>query len=430
MSDTEAPVAAPRRVLPVIVGAQFACTSLWFAVNAVMPELQRALALPAGAVATLTSSVQIGFIAGTLVFALLSVADRHSPRQVFLVCALLGAACNAWATWLPVGMGGLVALRAATGFCLAGIYPVGMKIAAGWYRQGMTTPKLVPSALRHPPRGARPGFGRPGTGPLGAALGWLVGALVLGTALPHALRASGAELPWHAVMWAVSALAVAGGVAVWWLVPDSPHLPASAALQWRALGAVWSDRRLRASVFGYFGHMVELYTLWVLAPAIAMTRLAGSAVSWAAFATIGVGALGCVAGGLMAQRAGSARVAAACLAASGACCLIAPWGLQAGDAAFAAWLLAWGFAAAGDSPQFSALTANNAPRAAVGSVLTLVNSIGFAISVLSIEAFVAASLRLPLASLLPWLAVGPVLGLWALAPLLREPREIQRRGAA
>ena len=401
MSDTEHPAAAPRRVLPVIVGAQFACTSLWFAVNAVMPDVQRALVLPAGAVATLTSAVQLGFIAGTLVFALLSVADRHSPRKVFLVCALLGAACNAAAAWLPVGMGGLVALRAATGFCLAGIYPVGMKIAAGWYRQG-----------------------------LGAALGWLVGALVLGTALPHALRASGTELPWHAVMWAVSALAVLGGVAVWWLVPDSPHLPASAALQWRALGAVWSDRRLRASVFGYFGHMVELYTLWVLAPAIAMTRLAGSAVSWAAFVAIGAGALGCVLGGLMARRAGSARIAATCLAISGTCCLLAPWGLQAGDAAFATWLFAWGFAAAGDSPQFSALTANNAPRAAVGSVLTLVNSIGFAISVLSVEAFVAASLHLPLATLLPWLAVGPLLGLWALAPLLREPVESPRRGAA
>jgi MFS family permease len=400
MSDTESSVAAPRRVLPVIVGAQFACTSLWFAVNAVMPDLQRALALPAGAVATLTSSVQLGFIAGTLVFALLSVADRHSPRQVFLVCALLGAACNAAAAWLPVGMSGLLALRAATGFCLAGIYPVGMKIAAGWYRHG-----------------------------LGGALGWLVGALVLGTALPHALRASGAELPWHAVMLAVSVLAVAGGVVVWRFVPDSPHLPASATLQWRALGAVWADRRLRASVFGYFGHMVELYTLWVLAPAIAATRLAGSAVSWAAFATIGAGALGCVVGGFVARRAGSARVAAACLAASGACCLFAPWGVQAGDAAFATWLFVWGFAAAGDSPQFSALTANNAPRAAVGSVLTLVNSIGFAISVLSIEAFVAASLRLPLATLLPLLAVGPLLGLWALAPLLREPVESTRRGA-
>ena len=220
------------------------------------------------------------------------------------------------------------------------------------------------------------------------------------------------------------------GVAVWWLVPDSPHLPASATLQWRALGAVWSDRRLRASVFGYFGHMVELYTLWVLAPAIAMTRLAGSAVSWAAFVAIGAGALGCVLGGLMARRAGSARIAATCLAISGTCCLLAPWGLQAGDAAFATWLFAWGFAAAGDSPQFSALTANNAPRAAVGSVLTLVNSIGFAISVLSVEAFVAASLHLPLATLLPWLAVGPLLGLWALAPLLREPVESPRRGAA
>jgi predicted MFS family arabinose efflux permease len=385
--------APPRRVLPVIVAAQFACTSLWFAVNAVMTDLQRALALPAGAVGTLTSAVQLGFIAGTLVFALLAVADRHSPRQVFLVCALAGALATAAATWLPVGYAGLVALRALTGFCLAGIYPVGMKIAAGWYRQG-----------------------------LGAALGWLVGALVLGTALPHALRATGTEVPWQLVMAAVSVLAAAGGVALWALVPDSPHVPRSATLQWRALAAVWADRRLRASVFGYFGHMVELYTLWVLAPAIAATRLAGVDVSWAAFATIGAGALGCVVGGLVARRSGSARVAGACLATSGACCLLAPWGLGAGDAAFGAWLFVWGFAAAGDSPQFSTLTAHNAPPSAVGSVLTLVNSIGFALSVVSIELFVALALRVPLGALLPWLALGPALGLWALAPLLRTPR--------
>lgn len=279
---------------------------MWFAVNAVMPDLQRDWGLPASAVGALTSAVQLGFIAGTLSFALLSIADRHSPRLVFLACALLGAACSALGATGAGGFDGLLLIRFATGFFLAGIYPVGMKMAAGWCPQG-----------------------------LGAALGRLV--------------------------------------------PDGPHLPRSPRLQWRALGALWSNRGVRASAFGY---MWELYALWVLVPAIVGTRLATS----------------------------------------GACCLLASWALGAGDAAFALWLEVWGVTVAGDSPQFSALTAANAPREAVGSLLTLVNSIGFAISIVSIELFAQLAPRHPLEALLPWLALGPALGLRMLRPLMATAR--------
>jgi DHA1 family inner membrane transport protein len=383
---------APARVLPVIVLAQFAGTSLWFAVNAVMGDLQRELGWPSDAVGTLTSAVQLGFIAGTLVFALLAVADRHSARRVFLACALAGATCTVMA-WLTVrNFGAVLAWRALTGFFLAGIYPVGMKIAAQWY-----------------PRG------------LGAALGLLVGALALGSAVPHALRAAGAQLPWPSVMIGVAVLAAAGGLLLVWLVPEPPHAPARAAgLQWRALGSIATDRRVRASVLGYFGHMWELYTLWVLLPAILATRLAGPALSWAAFAVIGSGFIGCAAGGYAARRAGSARVAGAQLAASGLCCLAAPWLMHAGDGWFAAWMVLWGVTVVGDSPQFSALTARYAPAGAVGSVLTLGNCIGFAISVVSIELFVRLAVHHPVEQLLPWLAIGPALGLLGLRPLMRE----------
>jgi MFS family permease len=392
--------AAPRHVLPIIVAAQFCGTSLWFAVNAVMPDLQRALGLDAAAVGALTSAVQFGFIAGTLSFALLAVADRHSPRLVFLLCAAAGALCNTAAALWPLAsldLATLWTLRALTGFFLAGIYPVGMKIAAEWYPQG-----------------------------LGRALGWLIGALVLGTALPHALRALGTSGEWQAVMLAVSGLALAGGLALWLWVPDRAHLPRATTLQWRALGAIASEPRLRASVLGYFGHMWELYTLWVLVPAILATRLSGAALSWAAFGVIAAGAIGCVLGGWLARSQGSARVAAAQLAASGLCCLAAPLALSAPDAVFALWLLVWGITVAGDSPQFSALTAGNAPPAAVGSVLTLVNCIGFAISIVSIQLFVALAQRHELAWLLPALCVGPVLGLWALRGLLRDAAAPQR----
>jgi MFS family permease len=192
-------------------------------------------------------------------------------------------------------------------------------------------------------------------------------------------------------------------------------------LRWRALASIWSDRKVRASALGYFGHMWELYTLWVLVPAILATRMAaGAALSWAAFAVLAAGAIGCIAGGWLARRSGSARVAAWQVSASGACGLLAPWLLNAPDFLFALWLLVWGITVAGDSPQFSALTAANAPPQAVGSVLTLVNSIGFGISIVSIQLFVSLAQVLPLGMLLPWLAVGPLLGAWALRPLWRR----------
>jgi MFS family permease len=359
-----------------------------------MPDLQRDWQLPATAVGSLTSAVQFGFISGTLAFAALTIADRFSPRQVFLLSALAGAACNAAGALLEGRYGWLVALRFATGFFLAGIYPVGMKIAAGWYTRG-----------------------------LGAALGLLVGALVLGTAAPHGLRALGAHWPWQTVMWSASAIAAAGGALMYALVPDSPSMPRAAHIRPQALTVLWTDRKVRASAFGYFGHQWELYTFWVLVPAILASRLAGSAVPAASFAVIGAGFFGCAVGGLLARRFGSARVAATQLAASGACCVLAPLLLDAPLWLFGAWLLLWGVTVVGDSPQFSTLTALNSPRDSVGSVLTFYNCIGFAITIVSIELFTRALQHWPLAVVLPWLALGPALGLRALSPLLGRARD-------
>ena len=382
---------APRHVLPVLVLAQFAGTSLWFAVNAVMPDLQRELGWPASAVGRLTSAIQLGFIAGTLVFALLAIADRFSPRRVFLVCSFAGALSTVGAWWMVREFTALWLWRAATGFFLAGIYPVGMKIASQWFPKG-----------------------------LGPALGWLIGALVLGTASAHGLRGLTGELPWTSVMLGVAALAAAGGAMLFALLPEVPAGPArTSTFEWRALAAMWTDWRVRASVFGYFGHMWELYTLWVIVPLMLSSRLTGMPLSLAAFVVVGIGALGCVGGGWLARRWGSARVAAGQLAISGLCCALAPWLIDASVGWFAAWLLVWGITVAGDSPQFSALTAGNAPLQAVGSVLTLTNSIGFAISIVSIELFTRLAQHHPLGALLPWLGLGPLLGLLAMWPLLR-----------
>ena len=285
--------------------------------------------------------------------------------------------------------------RFATGVFLAGIYPVGMKIAAQWYTKG-----------------------------LGGALGLLIGALVLGSASAHALRALGDALPWPTLMLGVAALAAGGGLLLFFATHDAPIAHAKVStLQWRALASLWTDGRVRASVLGYFGHMWELYTMWVMVPLILATRLQGTSLSWTAFFVLGAGALGCAAGGWVAQRWGSARVAGVQLSLSGVCCLATPWMLGAGDAVFYGWLVLWGITVAGDSPQFSTLTARNAPPQAVGSVLTLTNSIEFAISIASILLFVSLAETVPLGSLLPWLAIGPALGLWALRPLVQIERE-------
>ena len=394
--------AVPRHILPVIVLSQFASTSLWFAVNAVMPDLQRDWALPPAALGSLTSAVQLGFVAGTLAFALLMLADRFPPGRVFLACSVLGALCNAAMLLAGGRLGVLLALRFAIGFLLAGVYPVGMKIAASWYRER-----------------------------LGAVMGVLIGALVLGTALPHGLRAlagdgsgaassAGGLAPWQLVVLAVSLLAAAGGLATAVLVPPHPQVLRAARITPRALGLIWSDRRLRASVFGYFGHMWELYSFIVLVPVVMATRLAGTSVSAAAFWAIGAGFAGCVVGGLMVRSLGSARVAQLQLATSAACCVAAPLMLVAPLPLFIAWMLLWGATVSGDSPQFSTLTAQNAPPAVVGSVLTFTNCLGFAISVVSIELFVRAAQAWPLAAVLPALAIGPALGLWMLSPLVRR----------
>ena len=384
----------PRHVLPVLVLAQFAGTSLWFAVNAVMPDLQREFGWPATAVGTLTSALQAGFIAGTLVFALLAIADRFAPRRVFLVCALAGAGCTVGAWAMVSDFGALLAWRFATGFFLAGIYPVGMKIAAQWYTRG-----------------------------LGPALGLLIGALVLGSASAHALRAHRRHAALaHADAGRGGAGGRGRGLSLHALLPDPPGAVARVTtLQWRALATIVTDARVRSSVLGYFGHMWELYTLWVLMPLILATRLQGTTLSWTAFAMLGAGVLGCVGGGWLAPRFGSARVAGVQLAISGLCCVLAPVAdRSAPNALFYGWLLVWGITVSGDSPQFSTLTARNAPPQAVGSVLTLTNSIGFAISIASILLFVELTRTVPLGWLLTGLALGPALGLWALRPLLRE----------
>ena len=378
----------------MIVFTQFAGTSIWFTGNAVLAELMRGWSMSTPLTGWVTGAVQLGFIAGTLVFAVFSISDRYSPRKVFLICATAGASSNLLTAIMATNLANLLILRFVTGFFLAGIYPVGMKIAAGWYEKG-----------------------------LGSALGFLIGALVLGTAFPHLLKGGLEALPWQAVMVVSSAVCLLGGLLMALLVPDGPYLASAHRFDPKAVATLFRHRQLRAAATGYFGHMWELYTLWAFVP-IYLGAFASSRADvtlnipvWS-FAVIGIGSLGCTAGGLLSIRYGSTRVAMVQLALSGLCCLCSPLMVALSPVLFLAFMLVWGTAVVGDSPQFSAIVARSAPRELLGSALTLVNCIGFSITVVSLSLVQWLATLLPVQYLLPVLAIGPAVGLVSMRPLV------------
>jgi MFS family permease len=380
-----------KRILPTIVIAQFFCTSVWFAGNAIMGDIAKQLNLEPSYLAHLTSAVQLGFIAGTLVFAILSVADRFSPVKVFFCCAMIAAAINLGASLDSINATSLIICRFATGFFLAGIYPVGMKIASDHYQQG-----------------------------LGKSLGFLVGALVLGTAFPHFLKSMTAGLPYKYVIYGTSALSSLGGCAMLLLVPDGPGRAHGRPLSFNGFLSGFRNAKFRAAAFGYFGHMWELYAFWVFVPVILSAYKehypsADFNVPLLSFLIIAIGSLSCVASGYLSQKFGAKRVAALALLISCVCCVVSPLFLFANAMpAFLIFLFIWSITVIADSPLFSTLIAQNAPIEAKGSSLTIVNSIGFAITIVSIQLIAALRTSANAKYIYVLLAIGPVLGLMAL----------------
>jgi MFS family permease len=391
-----------KRILPTIVIAQFFCTSVWFAGNAIMGDIARQLNLEPAYLAHLTSAVQLGFITGTLVFAILSIADRFSPVKVFFTCALIAAAVNLGASIDGINASTLMLCRLVTGFFLAGIYPVGMKIASDHYQQG-----------------------------LGKSLGFLVGALVLGTAFPHLLKSMTAALPWKYVIYSTSALSALGGCAMLLLVPDGPNRKQGQQLNFAGFLSGFRDSKFRSAAFGYFGHMWELYAFWVFVPVILSAYkdhypAAAFNVPFLSFLIIASGSLACVFSGILSQRFGAKKIATAALTISCICCLVSPLLLFANATlAFIGFMFIWSMAVIADSPLFSTLVAQNAPVATKGTSLTIVNCIGFSITIVSIQLINA--LRTPgnAQYIYLLLAVGPVLGLWALRMEKKQEANLQ-----
>jgi MFS family permease len=385
----------PPWILPIIVFSLFAGAAIWFSGNAVLGELMRRWPAASPMVGWVTSAVQLGFIAGTLVFALFAISDRFSPRRVFLCCTVAGALANLLTGLAVAGPARLLIFRFATGFFLAGIYPVGMKIAAGWYAKG-----------------------------LGNALGFLIGALVLGTAFPHLLKGGLSWMPWQMVIALSSGFCLLGGVAMVVLIPDGPYLVRGSRFNPMAVAALFRRRRLRAAAFGYFGHMWELYSLWAFLPLFlgayaSRTPDFSLNISLWSFFIIAIGSAGCIGGGLISRRVGSATVAGVQLSLSGICCLLSPLFFLTSPALFLTLMLLWGMAVVGDSPQFSTIVARSAPAELVGSALTLVNCIGFSITVVSLSLMQWISAHMDPRYIFVFLAVGPAVGLAGLVPLFK-----------
>ena len=394
------------RQLAVLSLAELLALSLWFSASAVLPALQHEWALGAGGSAGLTIAVQLGFIAGTLASALGNLPDVWSARHLMAGSALVGAAANAaLALWVD-SLAPALALRFVTGVAMAGAYPPAMKIMATWFRESR-----------------------------GLAIGILIGALTVGSATPWLIRGI-TTLPWRQTLLAASGLALLGAVVVVALVREGPHRFPSARFDPRMALAVFRERGPRLACLGYFGHMWELYAMWAWiglflfesARAAGATRYGGLSPSTATFVVIATGALGCCLGGVASDRWGRTVATIAAMAASGLCA--ATIGLTFGGPpeVTLALALVWGVTVIADSAQFSTAITELSPPTYVGTALTMQTCVGFALTNVSIWAL------LPIVGAVGWrwafatLAIGPALGVVAMARLRAAPEAVRLAG--
>ncbi|GAA4965470.1 MFS transporter [Actinoplanes utahensis] len=369
----------------VIAAVQVLALAVWFSASAVVPALRESWGISASAAVWLTASVQLGFVAGAVVSAAFNLADRVRAHLLMAVCAALAAGCTAVFAVAADSLAGAVPLRFLTGVFLAGVYPVGMKLTASWT-----------------PPGRR-----------GLAFGVMIGALTLGSALPHLIRGLG-DLPWRGVMGAAAGCAAAGALLAAALVREGPQFARGVPPKPHPRYAVtmFRERGPRLVNLGYFGHMWELYALWTWLPTFLAASGGGSIL---AFVAVGVaGVAGCLLGGLAADRFGRVPAAVTALAVSGLCCLLSPLFFATPPAVVAALAVVWGAAVIADSGVFSTALSEVADERYVGTALTAQTAIGFALTVVTIQLVpvLAAAVGWRWAFLL--LAPGPLAGAWAM----------------
>jgi MFS family permease len=381
-------------MLAIVSVAVLLGMSLWFAATALTPELRARWSLDASQAAWLTTIVQLGFVAGTATIAVLNLADLLPTRALFAACAAAGAAVNLGLLAAP-GYAAALALRFLTGFFLAGVYPPAMKMIATWFRHHR-----------------------------GLAIGAVVGALTVGKGLPYLIHSLGGATHLETVVVATSAGAVGAALLVGTLFAEGPFPFPRRPFTWGLVGTVWQSRPTRLAIASYLGHMWELYAMWVWAPAFLAASLAArdpaaspDMANALAFGVLACGGIGCVWGGWMAERWGYARVVIVAMVISGLCSLgigflfgASPWLLVP-----VAWI--WGFFVVADSAQFSAMVTETAEPHSVGTALTLQTSLGFLLTMATIQLVPVLVEGVGWRWAFPILALGPAAGIAAAGPL-------------
>ena len=378
------------RALALLAVALVLTMTTWFSASAVIPQLQAAWHLSSTGRSWLTIAVQLGFVAGALLSSVFNLADIVDARYVIAGGALGAAAVNALLL-AAHGLALALPLRAATGFFLAGVYAPALKLMATWFVRGR-----------------------------GVALGILVGALTLGSAVPHLVNGLGG-LDWHVVIAVTSLLTLGGGLLVLAVVRHGPFPFPRATFDPHQVRRVFANRGVRLSSLGYFGHMWELYAMWSWFLVFAGARLFASRsdAAFATFAVIGIGAVGCWAGGVLGDRWGRERTTAAMMVASGGCALTIGLVATVSSAAAVVLALVWGFTVVADSAQFSTLVTEHAEQAYVGTALTLQLALGFTLTVATIWLLPVLQNVVGWRWAFAFLAPGPALGVVAMLRLRR-----------
>ena len=386
-----------RRSITWLVIAEIAAMALWFVSSAVLGDMQAESPMSETIAALLTSSVTAGFVVGALGLSILGLADRYDPRLVFAIAAVAAALANAGLLLVPIGHEGAMLMRFMTGVCLAGVYPVGMKIMVGW-----------------------------GLHDRGLLVGLLVGGLTLGSAFPHLLAWIGGA-QWRLTTGIASILALLAALMML-KVSLGPWHARAARFDPGAIRLAWVDQRLRRAFMGYLGHMWELYALWawvgVAAAASYSTRMASdeanSLAKLTAFIAIGSGALVCPLAGIYADRIGKARITIIAMAISGSAAIATAVAFGGPVPLVFALFVIWGLAVIPDSAQFSALVADIAPAESAGSLMTLQTALGFLLTLITVQLTPLLASHVGWPIVLAALALGPAFGIFAMRPLQKE----------
>lgn len=395
----EAPASSPaarHRALAFIAISQLLVLTLWFSASAVAPQLEDVWLLSEAQSTALTLAVQVGFVIGAFGTAVIGIADAIPARRLFLVASLGGAGANLALIALEPGQFGIaLVLRFITGMTLAGVYPSGLKVMAGWFTAGR-----------------------------GMALGVLVGALTVGSAGPHLIRGVGLE--WRGVLIGASVLAVAGGLLMARFVRDGPGETAPSPFSWHHIGSVVRNRGVRLSTYGYLGHMWELYAMWAWTAAfLAASSLArGDDVGWVPLATffvIASGGLGAWVAGSLADRFGRTRIAGGAMAVSGTCAALTPLVFGAHPVVVMTLFIVWGVTVVADSAQFSTMVTEVSDVTRRGTALALQTALGFLLTLVTIRGVPLIAEEFGWEWAFPWLALGPLFGITAMVRLKRSP---------